>query len=184
MSAFVFADLVARVDGLTARKTALAERISRLATDPEFWPTVARLRAFRGVDTLTALSIHLELGADWQRFERPTRLGAWLGLTPSLNQSGESSRQGAITKTGSALARRLLVESAWHYGSRTTDRRDLGEPTRRAARACSADREHRATAAASRLPPDEGPREAASRDRRGVRSASWRASSGPPRPHD
>ena len=39
MSAFVFADLVARVDGLSARKTALAERISRLATDPEFWPT-------------------------------------------------------------------------------------------------------------------------------------------------
>jgi transposase len=116
MSAFVFGELVARVDGLSARKTVLAERISRLATDPEFWPTVARLRAFRGVDTLTALSIHLELGADWQRFEKPTRLGAWLGLTPSLNQSGESSRQGAITKTGSGLARRLLVESAWHYG--------------------------------------------------------------------
>ena len=64
-SELVFADLVARVDGLSARKTALAERISRLATDEEWWPTVARLRAFRGVDTLTALSIHLELGADW-----------------------------------------------------------------------------------------------------------------------
>jgi hypothetical protein len=115
ISAFVFADLVARVDGLTARKAALAERVSRLAADPEFWPTVARLRAFKGVDTLTALSIHLELGADWRRFEKPTRLGAWLGLTPSLIQSGESSRQGAITKTGSGLARRLLVESAWHY---------------------------------------------------------------------
>src|SRR3984885_10635975 len=38
MSAFVFADLVARVDGLTARKAVLAERISRLATEPEFWP--------------------------------------------------------------------------------------------------------------------------------------------------
>jgi transposase len=115
MSAFVFADLVARVDGLTARKAAFAEQISRVAIDPEFWPTVSRLRAFRGVDTLTALSIHLELGADWQRFERPTRLGAWLGLTPSLNQSGESSHQGEITKTGSGLARRLLVESAWQY---------------------------------------------------------------------
>ncbi len=133
MSAFVFADLVARVDGLSARKTALAERISRLATDPEFWPTVARLRAFRGVDTLTALSIHLELGADWERFEKPTRLGAWLGLTPSLNQSGESSRQGAITKTGSGLARRLLVESAWHYGrdpriGATVQNRQHGQP--------------------------------------------------------
>jgi transposase len=133
LSAFVFADLIARVDGLTARKAVLAERIGRVATDPEFWPTVARLRAFRGVDTLTALSIHLELGADWQRFEKPARLGAWLGLTPSLNQSGESSRQGAITKTGSGLARRLLVESAWHYGREprigaTLQNRQHGQP--------------------------------------------------------
>jgi transposase len=68
-----------------------------------------------GIDTLTALSLHLELGGDWQRFEHATALSAWLGLTPSLNQSGESSRSGSITKTGSMLARRLLVESAWHY---------------------------------------------------------------------
>ena len=74
-----------------------------------------RLRAFRGVDTLTALAIHLELGADWARFEKPTRVGSWLGLTPSRQQSGESDRHGAITKTGSMLARRLLVESAWQY---------------------------------------------------------------------
>ena len=45
----------------------------------------------------------------------PRRLFAWLGLTPSLEQSGQSARQGAITKTGSVYARRLLVESAWHY---------------------------------------------------------------------
>ncbi|HWF52633.1 MAG TPA: IS110 family transposase [Solirubrobacteraceae bacterium] len=133
ISAVVFADLVARVDGLAARKAVLVERISGLAGDPEFWPTVARLRAFRGVDTLTALSIHLELGADWQRFEKPARLGSWLGLTPSLNQSGESSRQGAITKTGSGLARRLLVESAWQYAREprigaTLQNRQHGQP--------------------------------------------------------
>jgi transposase len=115
MSAFTYADLIATVDGLTARKKMLAERISMLATDPAWWPTVARLRAFRGVDTLTALAIHLELGADWARFEKPTRVGSWLGLTPSRQQSGETDRQGSITKTGSMLARRLLVESAWQY---------------------------------------------------------------------
>lgn len=110
-----FADLVAQVDGLTARKAALAERLSNLALDERWWPQVARLRAFRGIDTLTALALHLELGGDWQRFERAPQLAAWLGLTPSLTQSGESSRQGQITKTGSTFARRLLVESAWHY---------------------------------------------------------------------
>lgn len=114
-SSMVFADLIAAVDGLTSRKAAIALRLSELASDERWWPTVARLRSFRGIDTLTAFSLHLELGADWERFARAPALSAWLGLTPSLNQSGESSHQGAITKTGSTLARRLLVESAWHY---------------------------------------------------------------------
>ena len=65
-----------------------------------------------GIDTLTALALHPELGGDWQRFRSPRRLFAWLGLTPSLDQSGQSARQGTITKTGSVYARRLLVESA------------------------------------------------------------------------
>lgn len=133
VSELVFGDLVAHVDGLTARKAELAERISVLALDPLWWPTVARLRAFRGIDTLTALTIHLELGADWRRFERPGALGSWLGLTPSVTQSGESRRQGAISKTGSGLARRLLVESAWHYSrsptvGATLANRQLGQP--------------------------------------------------------
>jgi transposase len=132
-SDLVFADLLASVDGLTSRKMAIALRLSELATDERWWPTVARLRAFRGIDTLTAFSLHLELGGDWRRFERACTLPAWLGLTPSLNQSGESSRQGSITKTGSRLARRLLVESAWHYSrpprlGATLANRQAGQP--------------------------------------------------------
>lgn len=128
-----FADAVAQVDGLTARKTAIAQRLGELARDERWWPQVARLRAFRGIDTLTALAIHLELGGDWRSFERAPQLGAWLGLTPSMTQSGESSRQGQITKTGSTLARRLLVESAWHYSHQprigaTLRNRQEGQP--------------------------------------------------------
>jgi transposase len=115
-SELVYLDLLARVDMLTARKLQLHEQVVQLAGDQRWWPTVARLRAFRAIDTLTALSIHLELGGDWGRFAKPHRLGAWLGLTPALTQSGQSSVSGSITKTGSSLARRLLVEAAWHYG--------------------------------------------------------------------
>jgi transposase len=114
VSDLVFADLLAAVDGLSTRKTAIATRISELATEEQWWPTVSRLRAFRGIDTLTAFTIHLELGGQWDRFPRAKAVPSWLGLTPSLTQSGESSRSGAITKTGSTLARRLLVEAAWH----------------------------------------------------------------------
>jgi transposase len=132
-SSMVFADLIAAVDGLTSRKAQVALRLSGLASDERWWPTVARLRSFRGIDTLTAFSLHLELGADWERFARAPALSAWLGLTPSLNQSGESSHQGAITKTGSTLARRLLVESAWHYSrlprlGATLANRQAGQP--------------------------------------------------------
>jgi transposase len=133
LSDLAFADLLAAADGLTARKAALAERISRLALEDEWWPTVARLRAFRAIDTLTALTVHLELAGDWQRFQRPRSLGMWLGLTPSLEQSGQSSHAGSITKTGSALARRLLVEAAWHYSrppriGATLANRQQGQP--------------------------------------------------------
>lgn len=114
-SELAYLDALAAVDGLVARREALDRRLSQLALEEAFWPTVARLRCFRGIDTLSALALHLEVH-DWQRFERAPQLAAWLGLTPSLNQSGESAVQGSITKTGSGYARRLLVEAAKHYG--------------------------------------------------------------------
>ena len=43
------------------------------------------------------------------------RFAAYLGLVPSEASSGETRRQGKITKTGSKHARRLLVEASWHY---------------------------------------------------------------------
>jgi len=107
-------DNLAACDGLAARKQALDERLSRVARDPEFWPLVSRLRAFRGLDTLSALILVLEV-ADFERFARAVQLGSWLGLVPSRQQSGESDVHGSITKTGSKYARRILVEAAWHY---------------------------------------------------------------------
>jgi transposase len=127
-----YLDYLAAVDGLVARRAAIDERLSRIAQEPTLWPTAARLRCFRGVDTLTALGLAVEIG-DWSRFHRPAQLSAWLGLVPSLAQSGESLTRGGITKTGSQHARRLLVEAAWHYlrvpriGA-TLEHRQAGQP--------------------------------------------------------
>jgi transposase len=95
-----FIDNLAACEGLIARREALDERLSWVALDPEFWPIVRRLRAFRGLDTLSAPIIVLEV-ADFTRFPRAVQLGSWLGLVPSREQSGESDRHGSITKTGS-----------------------------------------------------------------------------------
>jgi transposase len=112
-----YLDYLAAVDGLVARRQALDERLSRLALERQWWPTIARLRCFPGIDTLSALILCLEVG-DFARFRSPRQLASWLGLVPSLNQSGESSQQGRITKTGSRDARRILVEAAWQYNRR------------------------------------------------------------------
>jgi transposase len=109
-----FLDAIAACEGLQTRRASLDERLSHVAREPEFWPVVSRLRAFRGIDTLSALVIVLEVG-DFQRFPRATQLGSWLGLVPSRQQSGETDTHGPITKTGSRYARRILVEAAWHY---------------------------------------------------------------------
>ena len=71
----VFADLLAAVDGLTARKAAVALELSALATDEAWWPTVARLRAFRGIDTLTALRCTSSSAATGSASSAPRRWG-------------------------------------------------------------------------------------------------------------
>lgn len=129
------------------RRDALDRAIVELASEPPFAEVVGRLCCLRGISTLTALGLTVELG-DWQRF-RPQALGPFLGLTPSEDSTGERRRQGAITKTGNTHARRLLVEAAWHQrrpvrASATLERRRQGQPAAVCARAdASARRLHR-----------------------------------------
>ncbi len=73
----------------------------------------AALRQIQGVGALTALAYVLVL-EDPTRFSRSREVGAYLGVTPKLDQSGEQDPQLRITKEGDELMRRLLVSSA-HY---------------------------------------------------------------------
>jgi transposase len=120
------------------RRDALDQAIAELAAEPPFMEVVGKLCCLRGVSTLTALGLTVELG-DWHRF-RPESLGPFLGLTPSEDSTGERRRLGAITKTGNTHARRLLVEAAWHQrrplrSSAALDRRRQGQPAAVRARA-------------------------------------------------
>ena len=80
-------------------------------------PRVARLRCFRGIDDLTALTIAVELG-DATRFPAARQVMGFTGLVPSEYSSGATQKRGGITKTGNAHLRRVLVEAAWHYRHR------------------------------------------------------------------
>jgi transposase len=50
---------------------------------------------------------------DPHRFKNGRQVGCYAGLTPRRWQSGESDRQGHVTKAGNRLLRKLLVEIAW-----------------------------------------------------------------------
>ena len=74
-----------------------------------------RLRCFRGIDDLTALTIAAELGDAAALSDRAPASWRFVGLVPSEHSSGTKQARGAITKTGNAHLRRVLVEAAWHY---------------------------------------------------------------------
>jgi transposase len=71
------------------------------------------LRQVEGVGTLTALTFVLTL-EDPYRFAKSRSVGAYLGLVPATDQSGERDPQKRISKEGDQMLRKLLVGSA-HY---------------------------------------------------------------------
>src|SRR5918995_515707 len=102
------------VDEVLARLRDVEADLRALLDLEPLRPRVQRLRCFRGIDDLTALTIAAELG-DPRRFATAPRTMAFVGLVPSEHSSGTKRVQGGITKTGNAHLRRVLVESAWHY---------------------------------------------------------------------
>ena len=128
----VFGEYLAHHEVLLARRDRLDKLVLEQSTQGSWAPMVARLRCLRGVDTLTAVGLVAEIG-DITAFKHPKQLSSYLGLVPSEHSSGTKRRQGAITKAGSAHARRLLVEAAWQYRrpprvSEPLRRRQDGQP--------------------------------------------------------
>jgi transposase len=102
-----------------ARVARLAEHINAMMDElPEQQKAVlAALQTMRGIARLTAVTILTEVG-DLTRFSHPTQLMSYAGLVPREHSSGGTIRRGAITKTGNAHLRRIIVESAWAYRHR------------------------------------------------------------------
>ena len=113
----VFEDYLTVVEQGEERVRALESRLEEIAQEDSYRERVGWLRCFRGIDTVTAMTILAELH-DFRRFDDPRRLMSYLGLVPSEHSSGEKMRRGAITKAGNGHVRRVLVEASWHYRHR------------------------------------------------------------------
>jgi transposase len=95
------------------RRERLDAAIAELAANSEFTAVADRLQCLRGISTLTAFGLAVEIG-DWRRFTGRT-IGAYIGLVPTEYSSGATRVQGSLTKTGNGHVRRLLIEAAWHH---------------------------------------------------------------------
>ena len=110
----VVGDYHLAIEQIQARLREIDRLLEQLAVTPRYAAAVAALRCFRGIETVSAMTLLAELHA-FSRFPHPRALMAYVGLVPSENSTGDQRRPGAITKTGNILVRRILVEIAWHY---------------------------------------------------------------------
>ena len=84
------------------------EEVRRLAKADE---TTRRLMTVPGVGVVTALTFRHTID-DPSRFRSALSVGAYLGLTPRRNQSGETDINGKISRWGDRLLRTYLFEAA------------------------------------------------------------------------
>jgi transposase len=119
--------VVETIASLTEKIRDYDRRIEELTT--ERYPETELLTQVRGVGALTALTFVLTL-EDPQRFRQSRAVGAYLGLVPDNDQSGDSDPQKRISREGDEMLRRLLVSAAHHvlgpFGS-DSDLRRHGE---------------------------------------------------------
>ncbi len=98
------------VDRLAAELALIDKDLAQRALDD---PDVRRLMTIGGVNSIVAASVLAAIG-DITRFSSPEKLVSYLGLNPSVHQSGDRPAfHGHITRQGRGHARAMLVEAAW-----------------------------------------------------------------------
>jgi transposase len=99
---------------LESRLQYLEQQIKQIANSELYAPSVKKLRALRGIETLTAMVLIAEI-TDFRRFPNPRSLMAFLGLIPGEDSSDDTRKDVSITKAGNIRCRNILTESAQHY---------------------------------------------------------------------
>ena len=118
---FTLIDYLHEVEHATAR----VERLDRAfeeavkSAPPQMRAVIEGLQALRGIAQVGAVTIVAELG-QISRFARARQLMGYTGAVSGEDSSGERIRRGAITKTGNAHLRRIVMEAAWSYRHRPT----------------------------------------------------------------
>lgn len=129
----VFEDYLLALEQAESRLGHLEKEVEAAAQREPYRFLVGVLGCYRGIGTVTAMTILTELHG-LQRFASPRQLMAYLGLVPSEYSSADKVSRGSITKAGNAHLRRVLAEAAHQYRHRPSvgpllRRRRQGQPT-------------------------------------------------------
>lgn len=97
----LYEDLRKQLDLLTKRVTALAKAS----------PICCRMMTVPGVGPIVSLSFVTAVD-DPKRFRHLCDVGAYFGLTPKQEQSGETDKMGSVSRRGDTMTRSHLVQAA------------------------------------------------------------------------
>lgn len=97
--------LLDHCERLLAQQQALDKDLKQRANEIEI---CRRMMGIPGVGPICALTFYATV-SEPHRFSRTAKIGSYLGMVPTLRQSGQSSRSGRISKMGNKSARALLV---------------------------------------------------------------------------
>lgn len=87
--------------------------LAKIAETDEYKLKVDALKAYRGINTLSAMVLLTEV-VTFSRFRNARELMSYLGIVPSEYSSAGMIRKGSLTKCGNKRVRRILIEAAWH----------------------------------------------------------------------
>ena len=91
----------------------LQREVENLSQTERYFEYVKAMCKEKGVGVLTAMVFLTEVG-DLNRFSNRRQMGAYLGLIPSSDESGESTdRKGHITHQGPHRVRKALCQAVW-----------------------------------------------------------------------
>lgn len=120
----VFQEYDHQIKEIQQRIKRLEKEMEHQANEGTHAPLIQALQGLRGIALVTATSLVAEIGS-FQRFPSPRYFMGYIGLIPSEFSTGNTRRQGEITKAGNRHVRRLLVEAAWSYRYKPAVKRNL-----------------------------------------------------------
>ena len=132
-SRLTMADYLHAHDVLLTRRECIEAELEQLAGESIFAKPIARLRCLRGISTLSALGICVEVG-QFERFDHPDSLASYLGIVPSESTSGRATtagidHQSRVNARPSAVDRsRLPLPAKSAANGEKIQRRQEGQP--------------------------------------------------------